>query len=183
MSLTRDIRQVLAELELISHGTITNYNPSMSIGEKADPRPPGGSGAEHIFWRHRYEQASTDDGRRKVIREAREELDKLRRQEPSTRSAGETTLERNVRIVKEGEGFSARQVAIHFNCGERDVRKARMAAGREPELGKQVSSRPQEKAEKARELIGQGVSTREASRILEVGQTQIMRWIRDSRAA
>jgi hypothetical protein len=50
----REARQVLAELELISHGKCASYNSS-GAGESTAVLPQGESRPPHEYWRHRFQ--------------------------------------------------------------------------------------------------------------------------------
>lgn len=164
VGLRHQMREVLAQLELVSHGTITNYNPSGGGGESEQALPAGGSGAEHLKWRRLFERATSDKERRTLIDQAWQELEQLRGRVERPVPTGETLEQRNSRIVKDGEGYTVREVAIAFRCGEREVRKARTAAGREPERGLEPES-----PDRARivELAAQGRTV--ASLVIQFG--------------
>lgn len=143
------MRDVLLDLALVSHARTTTWEPSTSGGKPGSRDLTGGDkGASYYAarygepfhrctatCRHRQQPAGTDPERQAVLDEARAELRHLRGHEQRERPTGETSDQRDARIVREGEGFPAREVAIRFRCGVTDVRRARNDAGREPDLG------------------------------------------------
>lgn len=64
-------RQILAELELLSHGTTQAFNSS-GIAAERDPRPAGESHPPHETFLNHYEQAR-DDSERETVRQAAED--------------------------------------------------------------------------------------------------------------
>jgi hypothetical protein len=98
--MTRDARQVLAELELISHGKATSWDSS-GAGETTAVLPQGESRPPHEYWRHQF-QAATERELPGLVREAREELEAIRvRQEPAR-----DTWDEKAAILEDGEGFA-----------------------------------------------------------------------------
>lgn len=147
--LDAEMRSVLIELAVISHVPAAGYEPkgrsraTDSVLLSSDPRE-----RDHTYFAARYGPpfhhptprapgCQTDEQRAEVITWARGELRAIRGTGPRPQPVGETIAERDARIVKEGEGFTRREVAIRFRCGERDVTRARKNAGREPDLGRQ----------------------------------------------
>lgn len=144
---------------------------------------------------HRARPAENDDQRRQVIKAARDELTHLRgyeqrtvtRDDGSTRyesvplnrpvMAGETLDQLKARIVKEGEGFTVKQVAQAMRCGERIVMVARRDAGREPDLGKAPAPEADAEARRARaqQLADDGFTLAQIARLLDVHRSTIER--------
>lgn len=148
--LDAEMRQVLLDLAMCSHVPANGYEPTgRSRATESTILVGGDTGATYFerWYGMPFHQPTakhpgcvTDEQRRLVIKKAREELESLRGNGNSNghseRPTGETATQRDMRIVKEGEGFTCREVAINFRCGERDVARARKRAGREPELGR-----------------------------------------------
>lgn len=127
MSLDREIRQVLAELELISHGTTASYNPG---GGHNDPLyPPGEMLPPHLDYRRRYQRCWTDYQRRNVIDAARKELDRIKR------TPAKPVLPFKQRILTEWEGHGDTEVAQVTNTPRSTIRLWRKQAGLNPTDG------------------------------------------------
>lgn len=189
-ALNHEMRGVLAQLETCSHVPARVYGPSGGGRSSDSPlggeRPPGDEG--HVKFARWYgppfheptreHPGSQDDEQRKqVIRFARRELEHLRGHSVRKRPAGETREQRDKRIVKEGEGFTVKEVALRFRCGERDVRRARADAEREPEFGREPEPTADAKArrDRARELERQGLKLAQIARILGVHRSTVER--------
>lgn len=142
------MREVLADLELVSHVPASNYEPKgRSRGggpEMGGNRPPGDKGATYFARAYglpfseptpKYPGCIHDSQREHVIDNARRELAHLRGHTPRPNPREETAAELDARIVEEGEGFDAEEVAVRFRTGVLRVRKARERAGREPKTG------------------------------------------------
>jgi hypothetical protein len=152
IDLDQQMRSILAQLELLAHGTITNYSPTGG-GHSADTKPPTGeSRPPHLHWRERWERAVRDDEewtidrelvnceeiikhRKDVIEKAQADLDSYRKRTEGV-VVGETEEELEARIVREGEGWSVEQVAQHCRCTVTFARKARLKAGVSVATGK-----------------------------------------------
>lgn len=78
MTVQREIRQVLAELEMVSHTQAANLEPSAKNAEHENAGPPKVS-APHLYWRWRFENCKSDGQRRSVIQSARAELRHIKR--------------------------------------------------------------------------------------------------------
>jgi hypothetical protein len=150
--LDRAMRAVLAELEICSHVPAAGWGPkgrSRSSDEHpGGGRPPGDTG--HTPFAEQYgppfSQVTatcpgcfTDGQRERVLRRAQDELRSLRYGNRLS-VVGETASQRQGRIVKDAEGWSLRDAAVHFRTSEREISKARRAAKREPEFGRPVES-------------------------------------------
>lgn len=165
-SLYWEFRQVLAELEMLPHGTITNYHSSG--GGEADTREPTGeSSPPHLLWKREWEIAERRGDKNRlheVHRLATADLDSYRRSTGTGLQAGavETELEFEDRIIRIGKGWTVEQVAIHCRCTPTFVRRARLKGGvkvddgTEPE-GFELGDSP---AEKVRKLDKNGLSER-----------------------
>lgn len=136
--LTREARQVLAEMELISYGKVSSWNSSGGKGEKENPVPQGDANPLHEIWRDRFERCKPLDLAYEVIL-AREELDAIRRRDTSSEApAEEPRVAWEARLIEEGEGYEARHVATSFMTGVKDVTRIRRAHGRDPNDGREL---------------------------------------------
>lgn len=147
--LDRAMRSVLAQLELVSNGTTTSYNQAGGISDNPDPRPRGGTGAPHLYWRRQYglpfceptaksPGATSDLHRTDILDQARLDLQQLtgRGMAGVDRPAGESQQEYRARILDETEGCSPGEVAqSRYAINERTLRKWRLDDGRSPETG------------------------------------------------
>jgi AraC-like DNA-binding protein len=115
-------RQVLLELTLLSHGSVTNWAPTTSGTRDRDPRPTGDSNPVADQYAAAYADAAGDVSRQRVLHEAREELARWRGH-GITRAPGETQAAKDARMVREGEGWTVDEVSRHFHCTRRHVRK------------------------------------------------------------
>jgi hypothetical protein len=146
--LEQEMRQVLARLEVVSHGTIYSYAPVGTKGgfgdrDGGDGRPPGGElEAPHERWARAWNQAGDDQHKRaRALQGARDELEALTRRSAPLPAKLETPAERDARIVAQRRGWSASDVAIAERCLPRDVRRARQQADRDPETGDPLPDR------------------------------------------
>jgi hypothetical protein len=132
------------------------YGKVMAWGEvvRASERGEYDFPADH--WLDLYERAHPDD-RAEILELAREELERWRRR-PEPPDEAETFDELKTRIVKTGEGWTPKEVALAMRCTPTLVRAARMEADRHPETGKIEGS-----IERARELLSTGHSLRQVA--------------------
>lgn len=136
------MRDVLLQLALTSNGRTAAYDSSgggtpdyVLVDDdgrgKLDP-----ADAPHLRYAMEWDAAEDDSQRAEVLKRARDELDRIRRSHADP-TAVESKEERDRRIVKEGRGFPAAEVAISIRCGITDVHKARAAAGVDLEFGEE----------------------------------------------
>lgn len=149
--LEREMRQVLAKLEMTSCGrtgaprlTVAAIPPRP--GEKTpsttpsfgsadpttgDPNPP------HLLFRSLWQRAVDNADRRRLLDEMETKLRSLTHAPPPPRDLREETLdERNERLLTEGADFPAEAVAIKFRITPREVRRVRVQNARDPEWGR-----------------------------------------------
>jgi hypothetical protein len=174
-----EMHQVLAELEMLPHGTVTNWSPS---GHGVpDSRPPSGVRLDgpselppHLLWRMRWEQADEHE-QATILEKAKAELDAWRKGHGDA-SAGETTAETEKRMLREGKGWPAKDVALRFNCTPTYVERVRRAAGRTADLGEGAAGgKDGDEAERARELLSRGFSEKQIRMILRCGGSKLDR--------
>ena len=127
-----EMRQLLGELEMLSHGSVQSWNASgsgendsklLADGKSVAPKPP------HEVWRDRYGLCEHDAQRRRVIEGARGELREWRGygRQPAKNVLSDAEI-LDARIL-EAEGWLIRDVAIRLRCTETRVRKVRLAKG------------------------------------------------------
>jgi hypothetical protein len=150
MTLESEMRQILAELEMLGHGSVTAWNASG--GGQADSRPPSGeSNPPHIEYAERFER----DRSWETVEEARACLREWKRRAAPAR---ETDTSEDDWIIEDGEGYAADEVARRFNTTPARVRLLRSRNGREMEMGLPTSGRA---APKLRDLVEQGLTARQ----------------------
>jgi DNA-binding CsgD family transcriptional regulator len=171
------MRALLLELALTSNGRTSSWDVS-SAGERDHTPHLGRGDAPELELAAAYEAAADDDARRAAIQGATETLDRIRRSRATT-VVGETKTERDARIVRDGEGERARDVAIAIRCGIRDVWAARAANGRDTEFGRPClnggSLTRRERQARVLELTGDGMSARAVAGALGVSYATVLR--------
>jgi hypothetical protein len=155
--LRKSARQVLAELELCSVTRAHAHAPLVS-GAHAGSRPPTGGASPAEHWRARFESAHPGE-LAMLERLARDELESIRRRRfPTTAVRNGDDLRE--RIVSEGEGSPARDVAIALRTSEGIVRRTRLTDGRDAERGRELELRRHAAPD---ELVAAGMSVRAAA--------------------
>jgi hypothetical protein len=171
---------VLAQLEVVSAGTIAGYSPVPKGGaHESSPPRSGDAWPPHERFAARYNDCSTDSERDRVIAAAEKELRNLRRSRPPAKT--ETKKERDGRIVIEGEGFSALEVAMKFRCGVRDVWSARHAAARDKDYGRPLGvtvGSVIERRQRVAEMKARGMTERQIALALGVSRPTVSKDLR-----
>lgn len=174
--MNRDARQVLAELELISHGKSASYNSS-GAGETTAVLPQGEARPPHEYWRREFEAASPSDlpG---LIRDARSELDAWKRRQAPVADAWD---ERKA-ILEDGEGFSADVVARRFQRSVTYVMKLRRADDREAEFGMPTRfvQHRDDGRDRVLNLAAQGCTLRQIAMQTGLHKTQVQRMLKQA---
>lgn len=121
--LTREERQVLAELELCSHGTTQSFEPIPTKSGSSSRIPPAAN-SPHITYRDRL-LAEDDPGKRAgILEQARADLRHHRRR-VAPKITGETEREFDDRIrSKFNDGWPVNEIARAMNCTPTRVRRA-----------------------------------------------------------
>jgi hypothetical protein len=163
--LTREARQILAEMELLMHGKTASLNSSGRGGER-NPVPQGEAHPPAEYWLARFRGASFDEIS-SVLHAARAELERIKRRDTTVVVQEETREEWETRLLRDGEGFEARDVAVKFSCAVQDVTRIRTRAGRDPNLGKVD----------VRELAAQGLTVREIAERTGMSKSAVHRAI------
>jgi hypothetical protein len=153
----KEVRQVLAELELISHGATVRFDPSTSAGPASSRVPTGESSPPHLLFRARFEACRSVHETMGVLEQARDELRSLKcRTVPVVGVDGEELLRRQ--ILEDHVGSMAADVAVALYCTTSKVRNVRLAAGCDAELG--------------RDLLGVGVDGERVREFAALGFTE-----------
>lgn len=127
---------VLLRLTLVSHAPTARLGStgSGSNGAHESHRPPGDSTPDAEYFRNRLDRAETLSDALEAYLSARACLAGILRRTMAV-VAGETAAELAERIVEDGEGWTAEDVALALRCTPTFVRKARLSLGRDPETG------------------------------------------------
>lgn len=171
----RHMNTLRVRLIMLSHAPTQNLSPAPGLECKhpgGDP-PPGG-GTDGTYWWNRYKQAADPET---VIEEAERALDLALRSKALAHSP-ETLEQENARILEEGEGFKAEEVAYTFHCTVSRVRKVRTAADRDPEWGRPVVIDGLTMPERIIQLHTQNCSQRQIATKLGVPQSTVHRHIK-----
>src|SRR6266540_2931999 len=171
--LPKQARQILAELELIQHGSITAYNSSGGRSSDRDPCPSGESWPPHLKYEALFLEAVEADPERlpALIRMAKTELDEIVRGNREDCKRVKKTDDDLKRDVLRMAGWTPREVA---NRLAGIVTQGQVIAWRR-EKHKDVSTgydpRPEEdKRDRVLRLHRSGVSTRQIATSLDVHQ-------------
>jgi hypothetical protein len=168
MTVERAMRQVLAEMTMLSYGSTTSWNHSG--GSEGPGRPSGDSHPLAEHWRAEWER----DPSWGTVERAREALAQVKRRDAPV-VTDDSTLEDW--IVSDGEGYAVAQVAGKFGIAQSRVRRIRLKAGRESEFGARVDARPvrDTSSERIRNLASQGCTERQIAFQVGVGKSTVRR--------
>jgi hypothetical protein len=152
----RRMRSVLIAMQCLSYGSTTSWQSNTGHQKPTGGnRPPGDSQPLHQHWQIVYVMADGLDAREQVISDATDALIEARvRTTPVPQ--GETREQWEERLIKDGDGWPAREVAVRFLTATREVTKIRMRYERDPHMG-----RPLEQQASVPELIARGLSARQ----------------------
>ncbi len=153
------MRQTLLALEMTSNARTAAYDSSgggspdyVLVDDhgrgKLDP-----DDAPHLRYAKEWDRAEDEVARAAVLKAAQDTLDRIRRSHADP-AAVETKDQRDRRIIKQGRGWPAGEVAIAIRCGITDVHKARAAAGLDLEFGEErVNGRAMTRAQRDAEIV------------------------------
>jgi hypothetical protein len=127
---------VLLRLALVSHAPTARLGSIGSGSNSAHEshRPPGDSTPDAEYFRTRLDNAESLSDALEAYLQARACLAGILRRTMAT-VTGETAAELGERIVEDGEGWEAEDVALALRCTPTFVRKSRLSLGRDPETG------------------------------------------------
>jgi hypothetical protein len=175
-----EFRQILARLTLLSHGRTQTFGGRTTGTSERDPRPQGEANPPQDRYAERWNTLPADDtdGRRKVIDDARRELEATLKA-PRMRLVEETWEQRRKYILENSDGWEARIVARVKNVGIRDVHRAREETSRDLETGRayRVVRLPvsEERVRRAREMDARGMTARQIGLRLGVSADTVRR--------
>lgn len=195
--LNAQMRHVLIQLSVTSTTPAAGYEPTSRSGATDSRVLAGGDTGPATYYARQYGPpfhpatarwpgAGTDARRRDLIEAATVELQQIRGGlvTPRPRFDDESLEARNARMIREGDGWKVRDVAVAFRCGEREVRKVRLEAARNPDDGRELAADAGgDRIARARRMRQAGATTREIAEALSVHQTQVVRWLRPDRPA
>jgi hypothetical protein len=134
------MRDVLLQLAMTSNGRTTTLDSSgvgtadyVLVDDSGRAKLARGD-APHLTFAELWDLADDDHGREQVLKRAKDELDHIRKSHADPTKI-ETKDQLSTRIVREGAGFPAKDVAIAMRTGVTVVWKARQAVGRDIEFG------------------------------------------------
>jgi DNA-directed RNA polymerase specialized sigma24 family protein len=168
------MNNLLLKLEMLAYwGKTTSWNPSVSSSAEAASvrRPAGDRELPHISFRKRYNETESPIGRLKIYMEAHALVEELS-QTKDVEIKEETAEQRSRRMLSEGEGWSARDVANYFRCSATEVRRIRAEGGCDPESGMYTQDL------NVLELYEKKVPMREIARLVGKSYTTVNRMIR-----
>lgn len=195
--LDAQMREVLRELELISHVPASGYQPTGRSRSSDEPlggsRPPGDHG--HTYYAQaygppfhprsgRHPGCITDSQRAHVIENALLEVDHLKGRTERPEPVEESAAQLEERMVREGEGFPADEVAVRFRTGVSRVRRVREAAGREPAFGRLLEHESglstEDRRRRVRELRAENLPLSSIARIVGVDKGTVSKDLRST---
>lgn len=173
-----NVRLLLSQLELLSHGSTASWNPAGGHTEPA-ALPFGENDPPHLRLRARYLAADSDEARTRAVNMMNKTLREFRGTGVDrSKVVGETREQEDARIVREGNGFTADEVALRFNCTPTRVRRVRLAAGRD-DVGREPA-RPDATDVPAVEAVrmrSNGMTIRQIAFALSVPKSTINDWL------
>lgn len=169
--LETEMRTVLANLELLMHGTTASLDPTVVGGDDGGKPPTGELRPPHQQWRERWDRAS-EAGRPEILAAARRELVSWRKRAVE-RVSEESKEALEARIVEKcREGWTVEEVAQHCRCNPKLVRVSWLKASVIPD-----GERKPSKFQRARvkQLAGQKMSERDIAEMTKLSKTTIRR--------
>lgn len=135
----RRMNAVLVPMQCLMYGNAMKWDSSTSSGKPTGgERPPGESQPLHTEWQQRYVMAGSLEEREQVIADATDALVKYRCG-PRVDVEGETREQWEERLIRDGVGWDASDVAPKFNTGTREVLKIRLKYRRDPSTGRPMA--------------------------------------------
>lgn len=156
-------------------------------------RPPGeGETGDAGWWHNEYVRVGAHWMKCEVVRRAGDYLESLSIRPDLLRTAGggvsdgkaqETMADLHARIVRDGGGWSVREVAVSMRCTEREVRKARKLALMAVETGLAVVPADGSRGERVRALRDAGMTVTQIALLVGVDKATVSRDLRREAAA
>jgi hypothetical protein len=155
------VRQIAAELELLSHGATTSFGASSS-GVPGSREPSGEGRPPHLQFLADW------DAKGDVVLERWNAVLRGWKGGGKVRPAGKSDREI---VLEDGEGHSPDDVAMRYRLTATTVRKWRREAGVNEETGAGETM-----AAKAKRLRDDGVPVRQIAAVVGTHPTQVQRW-------
>jgi len=132
--------------------------------------PLGDADPPHLLYARRYAGCRTDAQRSQVIEAAEDELDSILYVTKPTRPM-ETPSQREGRIIREGEGWHSREVAVAHRMLEREVWAIRRRHLRDKDYGRVVEDQKlsaTDRVARVQQMKAEGMSARQIAFALRV---------------
>ncbi len=165
-------RQVALELALTAAPSAGGVVGVVHSGKPSSVRPPPIDDPVERFTSELDRAHDDVEAVGRALRRARGELDHLRRRSLSSQLHVETATDLRALVVDRGQGFTPLEVSVALRCTPTFVRRARVAAGVEPERGRAVRVNGGG-VELGVELIAAGMSVRAASAVVGVPRSTL----------
>ena len=155
----RRMNAVLVPMQCLMYGSAMKWESSFSSGKPTGGDCPSGESRPlHTEWQQRYVLAAPEN-REQVIADATDALVRYRCG-PRPEGEGQTREEWEIRLIRDGVGWDASDVAPKFNTGAREVVKVRLKYKRDPSTGQPVEGIT------AAQLAQEGLSARQIMVVL-----------------
>lgn len=156
------VRQLASELEMLSHGASTSWNPAGGAGIPSSRQPSGESNPPHLMFLSEWD-AKGD----RCLNKWHDLLIGWRGRQ-TLRPQGMS--DRDI-VLNDGAGFSAEDVATRFRLTPSLVRRWRREGGVNEQTGRGTTN-----AERAQAMKDSGMSVRNIAVALGEHPTQVQRW-------
>jgi uncharacterized protein YhdP len=163
----------VSDLRAIERGfALLQYGGTMAWGRQAPaaerPLLPSGEGQPPLdYWLDLLDRCATVEDGEIVLDRARAELESWRRR-PEPPPAGESLDDLKARILREGQGWTPKEVALAMRVTPTLVRNVRTEAERDPEYG-----RPDGSLAHGLALLDAGCSIRQAAQITGIPKSTL----------
>jgi hypothetical protein len=151
--------------ELLGYGGTMRYEQRRAAD--LSPLPAGEGFPPWDEWLILLPQCHTREALRSALHACRSELDAWRVR-PEAPPEGETEDQMARRVIDEGEGWAAKDVAVAFRCSASQVRRWRLEHERNPETGRKEGSLAH-----ARDLISEGLSLRQVAVLTSIPKSTL----------
>jgi DNA-binding CsgD family transcriptional regulator len=169
VSLDDRMKRALLALELTAQGKAYSYAPVTAHAAPESMEPLGDADPPHLLYARRYAGCRTDAQREQVIEEATAELQAI--QHTRAKPATETPSQREGRIIREGEGWHSREVAVAHRMLEREVWAIRRRHLRDKDYGRVVEDQKlsaTDRVARVQQMKAEGMSARQIAFALRV---------------
>jgi hypothetical protein len=182
-SIEQQMRTVLGALEMLSHGTTSQWNasggggvPDSKLLADDESKTPD---APHVYWRQRFDEAEKHK-RERVVQAAIAELRTWRGYGKQARKDLPSDAQILDSRILEAEGWSCAEVAVRLRCTETRVRKIRLANDRMVMDGAKVTPIADhvEDKERVTELASRGLTERQIGLLTKLPKTTIRRLLK-----